>query len=269
MKKSDKSVTDFYTGSGWETDGGATKDARKFEDLRSCAKEYVSKCRLRVLDHIPATGENILDMASGPIQYEEYLEYSKNFKKRYCVDLSSKALSDAEKKIGDHGEYWHGDFLEMDLPANFFDCSISIHTIYHIDKDNQEAAVRKLLEVTKPGAPVIIIYSNPDTIMKRLHWIRGKTKHQKKNQGIKDTHEESEVDLYFHAHPLAWWARFKDVATVQILPWRTFASHHQKRLFPNNWIGKRLLPLLYILEESLPNIFVKYFQYPMIILKKK
>jgi len=152
MTKASESVSKFYNEVGWETDGDDTEDAIRFEDLRRCAKEYVTKCRLRVLRHMPAQGENMLDMASGPIQYQEYLEYSKNFKKRYCVDLSSKALRDARNKIGSHGEYFHGNFLDMDFENNFFDCTISLHTIYHIDKDKQENAVRKLLAVTKPGA---------------------------------------------------------------------------------------------------------------------
>ncbi|MCZ6677058.1 MAG: hypothetical protein O7E52_07385, partial [Candidatus Poribacteria bacterium] len=82
MMKGDESVSKFYNEVGWETDGDNTEDAKRFEDLRNCAKEYVRKCRLRVLRHIPDEGENMLDMASGPIQYKEYLEYSKNFKKR-------------------------------------------------------------------------------------------------------------------------------------------------------------------------------------------
>ena len=53
------------------------------------------------------------------------------------------------------------------MDENYFDCSVSLHTIYHIDKDIQENAVRKLLYVTKPGQPVIIIYSNPLPIIKR------------------------------------------------------------------------------------------------------
>ena len=106
MNKAEKKVSKFYNKLGWETDAGYTEDARRFEDLRESAKDYLFKCRCRVLKYIPKKGENILDMASGPIQYEEYLLYSKNFKKRYCVDLSSKALEDA-KKIGDHGVFMY------------------------------------------------------------------------------------------------------------------------------------------------------------------
>lgn len=59
-------VSKFYNTVGWETNNGITEDAKRWEDLREHAKEYVRKCRLRVLRHIPNNGENILDMASGP-----------------------------------------------------------------------------------------------------------------------------------------------------------------------------------------------------------
>jgi len=120
MDKAEEKVSEFYNTVGWETDDEITEDARRFEDLRECSKEYVSKCRLRVLRHIPDHGLNILDMASGPIQYKEYLEYSKNFRKRYCIDLSSTALEIARKKIGDHGVFLHSSFFDIPLEENFF-----------------------------------------------------------------------------------------------------------------------------------------------------
>ena len=71
-------VSEYYNTFGWVSKDGITEDALKQEDLRECAKEYVSKCRLKVLKYIPNSGNYILDMASGPIQYKEYIEYSKN-----------------------------------------------------------------------------------------------------------------------------------------------------------------------------------------------
>jgi len=119
MNKAEEKVSKFYTQKGWETKSGVTEDAKRFEDLRHVAKDYVSRCRLRVLRHIPKAGDNILDMASGPIQYQEYLEYSKHFKKRYCVDLSESALKDAKNKIGDHGVFLRGSFFDIQLKENF------------------------------------------------------------------------------------------------------------------------------------------------------
>jgi SAM-dependent methyltransferase len=262
-------VSNYYNTSGWKTNDGITNDARTFEDLREAAREYVSKCRFRVLTYIPDSGENILDMASGPIQYDEYLEYSRHFKKRYCIDLSQQALDQAKSKIGDHGVYICGSFLSVPLEKDFFDCTISLHTIYHIDKNKQEYAVRKLIEVTKPGKNIIIVYSNPHSVvqfflipllaLKKIYIFVC-------NRMIQKT---AESELYFFAHSLTWWSRFLDCTSVKIVPWRSFPSEVQKRIIPNNNIGKKIFEILFKMEERYPDIFVHLFQYPMIILTKK
>ncbi len=265
----EKKVAKFYTTIGWETQSGVTEDARRFEDLRECAREYVRKCRLRVLRHIPANGENMLDMASGPIQYEEYLEYSRNFKKRYCIDLSSKALDEAKKEIGDYGVFLCGSFFDIALGDNFFDCSISLHTIYHIDKDKQEEAVRKLIRVTKPGMPVIIVYSNPKTLISRCFIVPIRFLKSIKSLFSGKAKKEDSPGIYSYRHPLTWWKRFNDTAEIKILPWRSFASEHQKILIPNNRIGKKIFDVLFDMEERFPDFFVRHFQYPMVVLIKK
>lgn len=267
-RNAEKRVLEFYNTVGWESEGEVTEDAKLFEDLREHAGEYVRKCRLRVLRHIPPEGENMLDMASGPIQYKEYIEYSRNFKKRYCVDLSPKALDEARKKIGDHGVFLCGNFNDMQLEEDFFDCTISLHTIYHIDKEHQDEAVRKLIKVTKPGKPVIIVYSNPRTFIRYLTSPLSLLNKlcqlmKRKNKKPKD------IDLYFFAHPISWWNRFNDIATIQIMPWRSFSSPHQKALIPDNPWGKKMLDILFEMEERFPSFFVKHFQYPLVVLKKK
>ena len=271
--KAEKIVSKYYNTYGWRTKNGITEDALEQEDLRECAKDYVSKCRLKVLRYIPKSGETILDMASGPIQYKEYLEYSKNFKKRYCVDLSESALEMAKKKIGDHGVFMNGSFLDMDIEKNFFDCSVSLHTIYHIDKDEQEGAVRKLIDVTKSGQPIIIVYSNPRTPITRFitlpFRILRRIKFNFKKLVGKIKPEKDTTGLYFYPHPIKWWDRFNDVSNVKIVPWRAFASDEQKWLIPDNKIGKVIFNILFDLEEKFPSFFVRYFKYPMIILTKK
>jgi len=257
----ENSVLRFYTQGGWHEESGITDDARLFEDLRECARDYVSKCRLRVLHHIPKAGEKILDMASGPVQYREYLEFSRGFTKRYCVDLSSQALESAERKLGKHGVYLCGSFFDLEFAPETFDCAISLHTIYHMDRDLQELAVRKLIAVCKPGAPIIIVYSNPHTLLNRLLRMLRKLKTSER--------VGTDIDLYFSCHPLAWWKRFGDQADVKIYPWRSFFSHHQKRLIPDNRFGALIFSLLFRAENLFPWFFVKYFQYPMIVLTKR
>ena len=265
--KAEEKVSKFYNTVGWSASNGLTEDAALWEDFREAAREYVSKCRLRVLDHIPARGDKILDMASGPIQYPEYLEYSKNFNKRYCCDLSKDALAGAKAKIGDHGDYLEGSFFDMDLQENYFDCALSLHTIYHMDKDLQEKAVRKLLYVTKPGQPVIVVYSNPNTLIKTLaqpYLIIKKLFSSKQDKFNRDN-----PDLYFYQHPNEWWQRFSDVADLKIYPWRSFAVNITRVFFPNNVIGKKMFDVFFALENKFPNFFAKRFEYIMVVMTKR
>jgi len=267
--KAEEIVSNFYNSIGWDTENDITGDARKYEDLRPFAQEYISKCRLRVFRYIPENGENILDMASGPIQFPEYREFSRGFNKRWCVDLSAKALEKAKERIGDHGVFLHGSFFDLPLEENFFDCTLSVHTIYHIDKDMQETAVRKLIAVTKPGHPIVIVYSNPAAWGR---WILApaslilKLFRLFKRVFVKKKFVQ---ELYFHSHPLSWWKRFENEAEIRMYPWRAFDVRHQKLLIPNNFIGKWMLNKLYDLEEKHPDFFVRHFQYPIIVMVKK
>jgi len=272
-------VSEFYSTMGWNEEGDVTEDARRWEDLRGCAADYVSACRLRLLEHIPPHGDRILDMASGPIQYPEYLRFSAGYEHRYCIDLSEKALARAKERIGDHGVFLHGSILDLDLEENFFDCVISLHTIYHIGKDNQEEVVRKLLRSVRPGKPVIVVYSNPDSFMVRARdwWRRFRIRPvSAPGTGVAETAEETAAgegsrsgDPYFFAYPISWWDRFGDAAEVRVFPWRAFSATAQKRLFPDNSFGRFLFGILRRLEERFPRFFAHHFQYPMFVLTKR
>jgi hypothetical protein len=60
----------------------------------------VSSVRNRIKEHL-GSGDILLDIGCGPIQYPEYLEYSEHFGKRLCLDLSNEALKIAKMKLGD------------------------------------------------------------------------------------------------------------------------------------------------------------------------
>ena len=99
------SIYKFYNNEGWKKKNKTYKDAELFEDLRYCAKKYVSKCRNRIFNFIPRNGTHLLDFASGPIQYKEYLKYSKNFKVRHSGKLIIGVLEQSKhSKFGKFGK---------------------------------------------------------------------------------------------------------------------------------------------------------------------
>jgi ubiquinone/menaquinone biosynthesis C-methylase UbiE len=260
-ESSENKVRDFYDQIGWNySSSEVTMDAQLWEDLRSCAVEYVKNCRRKLLKYLPKQGEFFLDAASGPIQYPEYLEYSNGFSKRVCVDISQKALDGAKAKLGFRGEYVCSSMLELPFPENYFDAVVSLHTIYHIDKDRQADAVNNLVRVAKPDVPIIIVYANPKRLLLRLKkWIIPKTKLENENSSI----------LYYYAHPLNWWNQFKEQCQVKVLPWRSLTAKDARLFVPNNYLGKLFLRLLLKFETHFPYVARQLGAYPMIILKKE
>lgn len=253
-------VRGFYDSAGWaKNDSGVSIDAALWEDLRPAAASYVSACRRRILSVIPKTGDQLLDAASGPLQYPEYLEYSAGFRKRVCVDISESALVQAKAKLGDRGDYVRASILELPFADDTFDCSLSLHTIYHIDKDQQAAAVKQLIRVTKPGQPLVVIYANPDRLASRI----------KKFVLRRPEHEAASGVIYYFAHPLSWWKQFENQCEVSLHPWRSLTAQDSKRLIPGNFLGRILFSGVRACEAVLPGLATSLGAYPMIVLKKR
>jgi hypothetical protein len=120
------------------------------------------------------------------------------------------------------------------------------------------------------------VYSNPNTLLESLPFqlLRLPFQLLRKVKSVlkkleKKKKQEEDLSFYFHPHSIEWWSRFGDIASVKILPWRSFSSYTQKRLIPNNKIGTKMFDVLFNLEERFPTFFVNHFQYPMIILTKR
>ena len=248
-------VYKFYNNLGWKNKGKISVDADLFEDNRKHSAWYVKQCRKRVMRFIPKKGENILDFASGPIQYKEYLQYSKNFKIRHCVDFSKEAIKLAKKKLAKKGRYYCNNFFDIKFKENYFDCIVSLHTIYHLKKKDKKRAILKLIKISKKNSPIIIVYSNPKNIISRFKNVIGYTK---KNKG-----------LYFYCFENDWWHQFNQIADIKLYIWRSFSSGHQKFLFPNNIFGSLMFRILFYFENLFESFFVNNFQYHMIVIKKK
>lgn len=222
-KMENQSVEDFYNTQGWEKIGEDTHDALINENLTEVAASYVTKVRNRIFQNL-GSGEFLLDVGCGPIQYPEYVQYSKNFKYRVCVDLSSKALGLAEKRIGKHGIFVLGDYLSLGLLKEApFDGATLINVLYHVEKERQERLVRKILNDLKPGAKLVIVYSNPRTFSAVITRFLVSVKRKfnfilRGSSGIK-----SRNPIYFYRFPFSFWNRFENEATIEVKAWRTFS----------------------------------------------
>jgi SAM-dependent methyltransferase len=123
-------VRKFYDDIGWKEIGEGVYQNARYEDLRPVSWDYIHKCHLRVCRHLSPNGRYLLDAGSGPIQYPEYLEYSRGYQARVCADISIVALAEARQRIGDRNSGGQGLFVVADvanLPFRHYTPSIICH----------------------------------------------------------------------------------------------------------------------------------------------
>jgi SAM-dependent methyltransferase len=282
-----QSVQRFYDEVGWtKQDGGRDfVDASKWEDLRPVASDYIRDCHSRVARHLQPAGQYLLDVASGPVQYDEYLEYSRGYQARVCIDISLAALRAARDRLGHHGVYILGDITNLPLADNVMHGVVSLHTIYHVPADEQAKAFRELHRVLAPGHSAVVVYNwrsrwvkaallpakligAPVKLVRSLvRYIRNRlaapTKGSRSNSGA-----ASAPKLYFHAHPYRWFAGQDWGFPWEIHVWRS-VSIPLLRAYVHRWLqGQTLLKLLFRLEESHPRLLGRLGAYPLIVIQK-
>lgn len=290
-------VMKFYDELGWtEAGDGIFVDADINEDFRSVSKSYVHLCHMRVNNHLPQGGQYILDIASGPVQYDEYLTYSENFELRICCDVSFEALRLAKSRVGERGLYIQCDITNMPFKDDALDAFVSLHTIYHVPAGQQIEAFQELMRVTKPGAGGVVVYSwdEHSWLMRMLEapgkWFkesirRGRSVVKKlipkpvlallrKNSNIADTTDvapiqQSASTYSFYAHTYDWFNR--NVASYPgwaVYPWRSVSVQFVQARVPDNAFGRWVLASLYRLENAIPGLMGRIGQYPSLVYRK-
>jgi ubiquinone/menaquinone biosynthesis C-methylase UbiE len=267
-----KQVRAFYEKFGWQRQADGTfTDAASWEDLRPVSAPYRHRCHLRVARHLPAGGRYLLDAASGPIQYEEYLEYSAQYERRICIDISVQALREARRRLGRHGIYLLADITRLPLRDHCVDAAVSLHTVYHVPADEQERAFGELHRVLRLGGTAVVVYSWGS----RAPLMRAALLPFRAGRMLRDLLRRRSADslsasptLYFHCHDPTWFASRSWPFDLEVRVWRS-CSVPFLRLYVHRWLlGRPLLALVYWLEERLPRLAGRLGQYPMLILRK-
>lgn len=268
-----KLVQDFYNQRGWHTDeAGNYEDAVIFEDLRDVSKEYLKKCHDRVSRFLNPSGKYMLDAASGALQYEDYLQYSANYKYRVCVDLSFQALSEVKRKLGDKAVCVLCDMTNMPFKDNVMDGFVSLNTVYHIPKDEQVTAIKELYRVLAPNGKGVVVYDWYKHSPWMNFWLlpfRGVVyiKNRigdvfRKISGSKTQHKM----LYFYAHNYDYFKN--NLPPFKLKVWRSVSVPFMKGYIHSWLFGKQILNWLYHKEETEPEKCGLKGEYPMLVFEK-
>jgi len=278
-------VREFYNQVGWqEVSEGLYQNAR-YEDLRPVAREYIHRCHLRVLRHLKSSGKYLLDAGSGPIQYPEYLEYSRGYEKRVCVDISRVALVEARKRIEAHGLYVVADIANLPFKAGVFEGAVTLHTIHHLPEDEHLQAYQELYRLLRPGSAAVVVNGwgasrmmslfNPlIRIAQRVihllnRWQNQPAANPPVKESLKNDQGGKPKGTFTNRHEVAW---MNEVVgshmPLEIRVWRSVSVRFMRALIHPALGGRYWLRLLYWLEERLPHYFGENGQYPLVVIRK-
>ena len=267
-------VKEFYDNVGWQKDPrtGNYLDAEKFEDLRPIMSDYIHKCHLRINKYVGSGGKFLIDAASGPVQFDEYLDYSDNFEYRVCVDFSLTSLKEAKKKLSDKGIYVLADIANLPFKNDVAASVISLNTIYHIDKKKQFSAIEELYRVLKPEKKLVLvldwgrnsllmnIFLFPFLIYRRvIKWVKS---------GRNKTVINFNTELYFYAFSYKHYKNSRLFSQAELRTWRGISPEFSKLYIHKLLFGKQILSGIYNLEEKYPHIMGRYGKYPMFVITK-
>jgi SAM-dependent methyltransferase len=272
-------VREFYDLVGWQEQSDGFYQNASYEDLRPVSHEYIHNCHLRVLRHLNPTGRLLLDAGCGPIQYPEYLEYSKGYQRRVCADISLVALREARKRIGSHGLYVVCDVAYLPFNSNSFDSEVSLHTLHHLPPDEHIRAYQELHRtLAKAGKAVIVngLDSPPLTtfldfwidLVERLHaFFRPQPKAANLSQVSTHSTDHPKARGTYVRKQNATWLQMEvgRLIPIEIWCWRSVSVRFLRTFIHEHLGGRFLLKLIYWFEERFPHFLGKNGQYPLIV----
>lgn len=279
-------VREFYDQVGWREVGDGLYQNARYEDLRPVSREYINRCHLRVMDHISSNGRFLLDAGSGPIQYPEYLVYSRDYEFRVCADISITALIEARERIGSHGLFVVADIAFLPFLPDIFDGVVSLHTIHHLPVDQHTQAFMELHRVLHPNRSAVVVNGwhkpplgeNLKKLRKVTQRIQGVIKHrilrQKQNREdinpIGSQQAASEVKSTFveKNHPDWFKKEIGSLISTEIFVWRSVSVKDLRTFIHDGWGGRGILKTLFWLENRFPQWFGENGQYPLVVVRK-
>ena len=278
-------VREFYDQIGWQELGEGVYQNARYEDLRPVSRDYIHRCHLRVTRHLKSNGRYMLDAGSGPIQYPEYLEYSKGYEYRVCADISITALQEAHKRIGEHGLFVVSDIANLPFKPDAFDGVVSLHTIHHLPVDEHVQAYGELERVLAPESTAVVVngWGSPAIarfLLMPMHWtnrVRGIVRRiigrsvPSAEAGQKDAAPKKKRPKgTFVRKSNATWLKQKVgvLMPLEILVWRSVSVKHLRTFVHDGWGGRGILRFLFWLEERFPHFFGEKGQYPLVVIRK-
>lgn len=258
--KVENQLRDYYDKKGWVADSeGRLTENILFRDVRGGKGVYEEKIASQPRNLFDGRSGTLLIVGGGDLP-DSHIRAADLFEKVICIDISERALELSKNKLSNKGKYYNASVLDIPLSDNTVDAVLCAHMLYHVDRANQDRAVREMIRVTKQGGRVLIIYSNPEAPLMLIQRFL-KVLHINKLLG--------KAYLYVYNYPLRWWESFNKDCAVTILPNDAISANQVKVLFPTVALRKKFYKWASNFEDIHTDWAAKLWSYVTIVLDKR
>ncbi len=256
-------VREYYEEEGWRLRGEVSGEDVNFRRFGAPFRAYSEISTARVIRAFEGHGGRILFVGPGDMP-GSHMALAARFESVVCLDISKAGLDLSRRRLGDAAEYLCGSVVDADLAPESFDAVFCSHVLYHIDRDQQETAVRRMIAAVRPGGRIIIVYANPLSPFRipgrLLEWAV--TLIRRRQSGPEP------LRLYYHAFPLRWWRRFSNACRVELAPWEVVVGRFADVLLRPEAAARLFFRAAGWLETNQPGLAARLWHFPMIILDK-
>lgn len=267
-----------YNEVGWKKENGEYQHVPLFRDLRPVSREYVSRCRQRVMNYINPSGRLFLDVGSGPIPFKEMLAYSDGYQRRVCVDLSITALEEARNRISDHGLFVMADITELPFKSDEFDAVVAMNVLHFLNVDEQKTAIENLYRVLAPHRTAAASFgSRTFGLMKyiKLSWWRkrfiriARSVMNRNNRSTQNNKiEKTKMAEFTQPDPNLLMNEFRNRYDIKLLVYRSLNTNKMK-LFIHEKLGGRVwLQMIFAFEERFPGLITQLGGKALLVIRK-
>ncbi|MCL4548330.1 MAG: class I SAM-dependent methyltransferase [Bacteroidetes bacterium] len=232
------SVKEYYDKIGWKKQKGKYVDTLTFTSDKGAKYKKAVNERLREKIGEP---DSLLDIACGAVPFNS------KAKKQICIDFSITAVKEAKQNKPD-GLFVLGDITNIPLKDNSVTDTISLHTIYHIDKVKQSRAIEEIRRVSQKKCYVIYNAGKHATLVNILTLPL-----QLWNWSEKRINPNSKRKVYFYAHDYKWLEKYGRLETYTLL----------------NENGIKLYGVFLGLIAKIEKYFPRHAYHPLLIIDKK
>lgn len=260
-------VRTFYDDFGWKkNDGEPSGEDRLFRTFPEGHEAYSRGASQRLEDVFAAGGRHLLIVGCGDMP-ASHLAIAGRFERVTCMDISKRALSIARAALGDRAEYRLESIVAPSTVEPLYDAVLCTHVVYHIDADEQEAAVRNMLALCQAPSRVAIVYANPRSPFAIPGELARRRSRRAGGDGAPGTPEQPA--LYYHAHPQRWWNRFRNSARLSFAPWEAIGSRPARSLLRTRRLARTFFDVAGRLERRFPRSAARIWQYTIVVLEKR